>query len=328
MRSPRVSIIITSCNQEQFLREAIESAINQTWKPFEIIVADDHSTSDASVDLIRGYRALYPGWIKAIFQKENVGIPRNRNSALDAVTGEYVAILDGDDRLLPGFIESHISGLMAQPPWGASYGNRYNVGADGEQRVRITAPEPSGNILGYVASGRMGMLRSMLARVDLVREAGGLDDRFPYHDGFILSLRLAKVTSFAYLPQPLMEKREHPSGVSKRISREERISCYTDILAEVQAVTRHFSSHSRQHIREKWIQRIFRERVLLENEKGRSLRALFAVAANTFGNPKQLPANCKLTREIFRSTGPVTQRRTSIDPMRQGSLSEVEIAKR
>ena len=55
MLPPRVSVIVTSYNQQEYSREAIESAINQTVAAFEIIVADDHSTKDGSIETIREY---------------------------------------------------------------------------------------------------------------------------------------------------------------------------------------------------------------------------------------------------------------------------------
>ena len=85
MPPPQVSLIITSYNQQEYLREAIESAIDQTVAAFEIIVADDHSTKDGSIETIREYAARYPGLVRGLFQEKNVGIPKNRNSALRMV---------------------------------------------------------------------------------------------------------------------------------------------------------------------------------------------------------------------------------------------------
>src|SRR5207249_9449928 len=80
MLPPQVSVIITSYNQQEYLREAIESAVDQTVAAFEIIVADDHSTKDGSIETIREYAARYPGLVRGIFQEKNYGIPNNRNS--------------------------------------------------------------------------------------------------------------------------------------------------------------------------------------------------------------------------------------------------------
>src|SRR6059058_4286951 len=150
MIPPRVSVIITSYNQQEYLREAIESAIDQTVAAFEIIVADDHSTNDSSIETICEYAARYPELVRGLFQEKNVGIPTNRNSALRMVKGDYVAILDGDDRLLPGFIEQHPAALTASPQAHVSYSNRYDVNQLGERRRHDRNPQPSGDVLAYI----------------------------------------------------------------------------------------------------------------------------------------------------------------------------------
>lgn len=299
MAADRVSVVITSYNQEAYLKEAIESVIHQTVQPHEIIIADDHSTKDASVDTIHNYVARYPGWVRAIFQKQNVGIPRNRNSALQKVTGEYVAILDGDDRLLPRFIEAQMAALAGHPGAGASYSNRYNLSARGERRARNSDLEPSGDILAYVAAGRKGILRSMIARYDLIKAAGLLDPAFYHHDGFILSLRLAKLTQFVYVAEPLMEKREHPEGTSKGISRRERVRCFEDVLSEVLGVTAELPAPQKRRIKEIWFQTILRQRVLAELEAGKKSTALLYVAKSFARDPRRISALWKLTRQIM-----------------------------
>ena len=200
MLLPPVSLIITSYNQQGYLSEAIESAIDQTVAAFEIIVADDHSTMDGSIEAIREYEAQYPGLVRGLFQEKNVGIPKNRNSALQMVKGDYVAILDGDDRLLPRFIEQHAAALTASPQAHVSYSNRYDVNQLGERRRHDRNPQPSGDVLAYIARGRKGILRSMVAKYDLVKAAGFLDENHYHYDGFILTLRLAKLTPFVYRP--------------------------------------------------------------------------------------------------------------------------------
>ena len=79
----------------------------QTLPAYEIIVADDAST-DGSQDTIRDYMRRYPDLVRGIFQPENVGIPKNRNTALRTVTGNYVGILDGDDTFVPHKLERQV----------------------------------------------------------------------------------------------------------------------------------------------------------------------------------------------------------------------------
>src|SRR5205823_12320010 len=197
-----------------------------------------------------------------------VGIPKNRNSALQMVRGDYIAILDGDDRLLPEFIERHGAALIANPQAHVSYSNRYDINQHGEQRSHDRDPQPSGDVLAYVARGRKAILRSMVAKYDLAKAAGFLDENHYHYDGFILTLRLARLTPFVYLPDPLMEKREHAGGTSTGISFSEKERCFQAILAEVMRVTRELADTDKRAIRKEWLAEISKLAVKARMEDG------------------------------------------------------------
>jgi len=298
MPEPRVSVIITSYNQQAYLKEAIESVIHQTTRPHEIIIADDHSTKDDSVELIKRYERQYPAWIRPVFQNENLGIPKNRNSALRLVMGDYVAILDGDDRFLPNNIERQLAALAQHSEAGCSYSNRYSIDAHGERTgIRDRQLMPSGDILFQVARGRSGILRSMIGRYDLIKAAGFLNERFPAHDGFILTVHLAKLTRFVYIPEPLVEKRDHPGGDSKRHSSSETASYFEDVATEVFKVTSHLPPWQRRRIRKVWSRQILNPRVLAELETGRKWKALLDISV-AFARD---PGNSRNVRSLIKA---------------------------
>jgi glycosyltransferase involved in cell wall biosynthesis len=303
MIPPRVSVIITSYNQQEYLREAIESAINQTVAAFEIIVADDHSTKDGSVEIIREYTAKHPGLVRGFFQEKNVGIPKNRNSGLRMVKGDYVAILDGDDRLLPGFIEQHGAALAANPQAHVSYSNRYDINQLGERRPRDRSLQPSGEVLAYIARGRKGILRSMVAKYDLVKAAGFLDENHFYYDGFILTLHLAKVTPFVYLPEPLMEKRDHAGGVSKGLSFSEKERCFQEVFVEVMRVTDELPKKAKRAIRKNWLEKILELSVKAKMEQGDWSGAWMGIARRVVRDPRRIKASLKMARDILFRAG-------------------------
>jgi glycosyltransferase involved in cell wall biosynthesis len=299
MPPPRVSVIITSYNQQEYLREAIESTIEQTMAAFEIIVADDHSTKDGSVEAIREYTAKYPGLVRGVFQETNVGIPKNRNSALQIVKGDHVVILDGDDRLLPRFIEQHGAALAANPQAHVSYSNRYDINQLGERYPRNRRPQPSGDVFVYVARGRKGILHSMVAKYDLIKAAGFLDENHYHYDGFILTLRLAKLTPFVYLSEPLMEKRHHAEGTSKGISIAEKEQCFQDLLAEVMRVTAELPAKDKRTITKSWLARISQLYLEAKIEEGDWSGACMELARRVVADPRRIKASLKMMRDIL-----------------------------
>jgi len=299
MLPPQVSVVITSYNQQDYLREAIESAIDQTVGAFEIIVADDHSTKDGSIEIIRQYEAKYPGLVRGLFQEKNVGIPKNRNSALRMVRGDYVAILDGDDRLLPKFIERHGAALTADARAHVSYSNRYDINHLGERRPHDRDPQPSGDVLAYIARGRKGILRSMVAKYDLVKAAGFLDENHYHYDGFILTLRLARLTPFVYLPEPLMEKRDHPGSSSKGISFLEKERCFQDVLAEVMRVTKDLPAKEKRAISKNWLEKISRLYLELKMEEGDWSGAWMEIARRVVSDPRRIKSSLNIIRHIL-----------------------------
>ena len=90
-----LSVIIPNYNKVQYLNKCIESVINQTLKPDEIIIVDDCST-DGSQILISGLKEKYD-IIKSIYLDENAGVSNARNVGLNAASSEYVSFLDSDD---------------------------------------------------------------------------------------------------------------------------------------------------------------------------------------------------------------------------------------
>lgn len=96
--NPEVSAIIIFLNAEDFLTEAIESVLNQTYSNYELILVDDGSTDKSSI-IAQGYENKFPETIKYLFHIDhaNLGMSATRNLGISHATGEYIAFLDADD---------------------------------------------------------------------------------------------------------------------------------------------------------------------------------------------------------------------------------------
>lgn len=102
MAGKLVSVIIPVFNAEKYLRQCIESVLAQTYTPLELILVDDGS-SDSSGEICDEY-AMQDFRVRVIHQ-ENKGVSQARNIAIADCRGEYVAFVDADDMIEPGFLE-------------------------------------------------------------------------------------------------------------------------------------------------------------------------------------------------------------------------------
>ena len=90
----KVSIIVPIYNVEEYLRESLDSLVNQTLKEIEVLMINDGST-DSSGEIASEYSDKYDNF--RLFTKVNGGQSKARNYALNFVKGEYITFLDGDD---------------------------------------------------------------------------------------------------------------------------------------------------------------------------------------------------------------------------------------
>ena len=104
--NPKISIIVPVYNVEQYLRQCLDSLVNQTYQNIEIITINDGS-SDHSIDVLCEYAAMDTRIM--VIDKENEGVAAARNDAMKVATGEYLMFADGDD-----WIELHACERLIQ----------------------------------------------------------------------------------------------------------------------------------------------------------------------------------------------------------------------
>lgn len=105
----KVSVCVITYNHQEYIGECLRSILNQRLDyEFEVIVADDCS-SDNTRFIIDEFAKAYPGLVKRIYHKKNIGICANYYSAHSAALGEYVAHCDGDDYWYSGKLKSQVN---------------------------------------------------------------------------------------------------------------------------------------------------------------------------------------------------------------------------
>ncbi len=111
MGHPKVTVLMSVYNGERFLREAIESILNQTYKCFEFLIINDGST-DRSREIILSYNDPR---IRLADNKQNIGLTRSLNKGLGLAEGGYIARMDADDISMPERLEIQFEYMEANP---------------------------------------------------------------------------------------------------------------------------------------------------------------------------------------------------------------------
>lgn len=124
---PIISVIIAAYNAAQYLTEAIQSVLDQTYQDFEVIVVDDGSI-DNTREIVHQFN---DSRLKYIYQ-ENKGMANARNNGIKVSRGEYITFLDADDIFLPDKFSSQVMFLKQHPNIGLVVGGWIYIDKNGQ----------------------------------------------------------------------------------------------------------------------------------------------------------------------------------------------------
>jgi glycosyltransferase involved in cell wall biosynthesis len=231
---PRVSVIIPTYNCEQFIGRAINSALAQTYRDFEVIVVDDGST-DRTQSLVAGYGDA----VHYVYQS-NQGASAARNAALTRAGGEFIAYLDADDLWDPEKLVRQIAYLDAHPACGFVH-TEVSVIDEQDKVLYARFNHDTGRAVPQGRCVRDVLLRShiqtltVLERRIAFNDAGNFDLRLPvaqdYLHWILIVLRGYEV---GYLPEPLGQYRWREGSLmsSQRRLLDDFVKIYEIVLTE------------------------------------------------------------------------------------------------
>jgi glycosyltransferase involved in cell wall biosynthesis len=192
-----VSIIIPCYNAERWVAEAIQSCLEQTYRPIELIVIDDGST-DNSLDVIKSFGDAIQ-WETG----PNRGGNHARNRGFELSRGEYIQFLDADDYLLPEKIETQVACLQSNEA-DVVYGDWRHLCHLPEGRAEFEEVTVSGghaDMLQALLGGWWVASHAVLLRRQAVSRIGGWDESLKAAQDTDLMIRLALAEShFVYQP--------------------------------------------------------------------------------------------------------------------------------
>ena len=202
-----ISVIIPTYNRASFLKEAIQSVLNQDYferdafVPFEVLVIDDGST-DNTEEIVRSFR----GKVKYRF-KEHRGVSAARNLGLDLARGEYIAFLDSDDLWKEEKISIQINFMSTFSEARICYTEEIWIRRGVFVNPKKIHRKYSGWIFDRVLPLCLLSLSSALFRKDVFEKIGKFDEELPACEDYDFGIRLAQKYPIYLLPKPLIIKR-------------------------------------------------------------------------------------------------------------------------
>ncbi|MCM1231836.1 MAG: glycosyltransferase [Ruminococcus flavefaciens] len=215
---PKVSIIIPVYNGANYMREAINSALDQTYGNIEVIVVNDGSRDNGETDRIaRSYGSLI-----RYYEKPNGGVATALNLGIEKMTGEYFSWLSHDDMYTPNKIEEEVRSLLMQPDKTTVIAEGYQVvNAKGKYLYTV-------NIHGLYASERMknavflimrGAVNgcALLIHKSHFERVGLFDPTLPTTQDYDLWFRMFRGQNVCYLKSSNVLSRSHEEQGSKAL---------------------------------------------------------------------------------------------------------------
>jgi hypothetical protein len=167
------SVVIPAYNQAEFLGEAIDSVLAQTYPHFEVIVVNDDSP-DNTEEVVKQYTDPR---IKYIRHAQNKGLPATRNTGMRAAAGDCIALLDSDDYFHPEKLAVHAAFLNEHLDVGVTYNARFELNYS-DTSIRNLARPPLTVGLRDFLFGYPFAPSDMVIRQSVIDQAGYFDETF------------------------------------------------------------------------------------------------------------------------------------------------------
>lgn len=212
-QQPLISVIMPTYNAKvEWLVEAIESIRSQLYSNWQLCIADDASTDPAIKPLLMDYQAKDPR-ITVVFREKNGHIAEASNSAIATAKGDWLALIDHDDVIVPHAFYCIAKAINDHPNAGLIYSDEDKLNVHGK---RCDPYFKSGFNYDLLLSQNM-ITHLGCYRADLVKQIGGFRSEYNGAQDYDLALRmvaLLKTEQIVHIPRVLYHWRIHPESTA------------------------------------------------------------------------------------------------------------------
>ncbi len=220
MKAPTLSVIVANYNNEGYIRDCLDSILNQTYRDLEILICDDFSTDDSLITLLE-YEKQFPSIIKVISNDSNLGVAETRHLTILQARGEYISTLDSDDYY---YDIQKLQREMALVICYKKYTGKDIIGfsnivlVQGDKTPITIRGNPKiikeGQIIKEILTRSCMIPRDFVMKREVYFEVGGFDTDIPIYEDWDLKIRLANRCDFYFSKVNGTAYRRHGRGLS------------------------------------------------------------------------------------------------------------------
>lgn len=225
MNLPRVSVLINCYNADKFLSFAIDSALAQTYRDFELVIWDNCS-EDRTAEICKSYT---DSRIRYLLAPEHTDLGRARIAAFQHLRGDLIAILDADDFSYPTRLASQVSFLNENPEVVLVGSWAKKIDDEGRVTGEYRPPILGGDLLSDLVCGNPLINSSVMYRKDVAIEIGGYSSYYSVSQDYDLALKMVRRGGIATQGQFLCKYRVVSSSLTR--SKATRVLAATETLS-------------------------------------------------------------------------------------------------
>ena len=222
---PKVTVIMSVRNAESYLRVAIESILDQSYKDFYFFVTDDGS-EDETLNILKYYCEKNQN-MRLFVNDKPLGLPKSLNAMAEAAETIYLARMDGDDFADPVRFERQLKVLESEPEVDACFTEINFMNEEGRVICRRKSPKSTSKIIKLLPYINYFAHPTAMLRASSLKKIGGYNERFLTGQDWELWQRMLSADMrFRTIPEALLNYRVHPKNNSGMLSRSSRKSEY------------------------------------------------------------------------------------------------------
>ena len=217
-----ISIAMTSYNGEKFIREQIDSILNQTYSDFELIIGDDCST-DSTRNILQEYKQKDPR-IKLCLNEKNLGFKKNFENVINQCTGDYIAFSDQDDVWELNKLQlclDKINDAAFVCTDATEVDEKLNpLGYTLKECLGLTeVPSDSKELIKNLVHHNFVQGATILAKSEFIKRCLPIPEDIRFHDWYFALCAALDGRKIEYLNQPTLLYRQHGGNVTTNVKR-------------------------------------------------------------------------------------------------------------